>query len=293
LKALVFSGGGSKGSFQAGALKYLLGNLKIDFQVLTGVSVGAINAAFLAQFKPGEEREAAEKISIMWSGISTKDVYIPWMPLGRFHSMWKGGFYNPAPMIKLIKSNISLERIRKSGKQVSVGVISLSSGKYQVFDQDNKDFIDAVIASSLFPGMFPPIKIGNELYMDGGLKQISPIDVAIKLGASEVCAIVTSPEKRLPSFIHKPSTIDSLKRAIDLSTEKIMSNDIDKVKMYNKLAAHGIPGYKSVKLNIICPKFNLVEDFLDFNPVKIQEMMETGYECAKVNYDLEDYFIGS
>lgn len=282
MKGLVISGGGSKGSHSVGIISYLLGDLKLDFQILCGVSVGAITAAFLAQFKVGEERQAASKLYQMWSNLSTKDVYIPWKPFGKLLGLLKGGFYNPAPLIKIIKSNISLDRIRESGKQVSVGTISVSSGKYTIFDQTSDYFIDSVIASSLFPGMFPPIKIGNEFWMDGGTKQISPIDIAIKNGATDICAIVTSPEKRIPKFIEKPSAIDSLKRAIDLSTEKIMSNDIEKAHLHNKLAEYGIPGYQFVKLNIIRPKFNLIEDFLDFSPHKIKEMMEIGYKDAQI-----------
>jgi hypothetical protein len=71
------------------------------------------------------------------------------------------------------------------------------------------------------------------------------------------------------------------KRSIDLSSEKIMSNDIEKIQMYNMLAEKGIPGYRVVKMNIVKPKLNLIKDFLDFDPEKIREMMEKGYADAK------------
>jgi len=286
MKGLVISGGGSKGAHSVGAISHLLGDLQLDFQIMAGVSVGAITVAFLAQFKVGQEISAASELRKMWSKLSTKDIYVRWQPFGKWHNFWTGGFYNAAPLISLIRENILLDKIRQSGKQVSVGVVSLSSGKYTIFDQTSDYFIDAVIASSLFPGMFPPIKIGNELWMDGGMKQISPIDIAIKMGANDICAIVTSPEKRIPKFIDKPSAIDSLKRAIDLSTEKIMSNDIEKVQMHNKLAKHGVQSYQYIKLNIIRPQYNLIEDFLDFNPRKIQEMMEIGYNDAKNQFTM-------
>lgn len=284
MKALVMSGGGVKGAFQSGAVDYLLGDLQIDFHILVGVSVGAINAAFLAQFKNGEEKIAAKEMIALWDSISTKDVYVDWKPFGKIQSTWTGGFYNPAPLKKFIKKNISLKKIRSSGKHVSVGVISLNSGKYKIFDQTSDNFIDFVLGSSLFPGMFPPIKIQNELWMDGGLKQISPIDVAVKLGADEVCAIVTSPDKRLPKVIERPAAMDALKRALDLSTEKIMSNDIEKVKMHNILATNNVPGYNNIKLDIINPKYNLTEDFLDFNPIIIKELLALGYIDAKDSY---------
>jgi NTE family protein len=277
MKGLVISGGGSKGGWATGVLQHLLGELETDYSILTGVSVGAINVAFISQFPSGQEKEASKQLTEMWSKLSTKDIYVRWQPFGIWHSMWKGGFYNSAPLINLIRSSISLDKIRRSNKKVCVGAVSLSSGKYTLFDQSSDDFINAVIASSLFPGVFQPIKIGNELFMDGGMKQTTPIDVAIKLGATDIDAVITSPEKRIPKFIAKPTAIDALKRAIDLSTEKILSNDIEKVQLHNKLAENGITGYNAVKLNIIRPKYNLIEDFLDFDPNKIKEMMELGY----------------
>lgn len=125
----------------------------------------------------------------------------------------------------------------------------------------------------------------NELYTDGGVKQLSPANIAIDLGADEIDIIITAPKTRIKKFIHDPSILDILKRITDLPTDKIMANDIDKVEMYNKMANAGLTNKKFIKVNIIRPEYNLVETILDFNPTKIKEMIDRGYNDAKNQYN--------
>lgn len=284
MRALVLSGGGSKGAYQVGALKHLLGELGNRYEILCGVSVGAINCAFISQFFIGQEIQCADELYTLWSQLDNSSIYKRWFPFGAWHSLWHPSFYDSKPLYNLIHSKVSLERIRNTGRQVSVGAVSLTSGKYTIFNQNQDTFIDAVVASASFPGMLTPIRIGDQLWMDGGVKEISPIKTAVDAGATEIDIIITSPEVRTRKFIPDPSTIDILKRSIDLSTDKIMSNDIEKVVMYNKLARAGFTDKKFVNFNIIRPDHNLIEDLLDFSPNKISEMIAIGYEDAKKKY---------
>jgi len=280
----VLSGGGSKGSYQAGALKYILGERGVTYDALCGVSVGAINVAFLAMYKPGQELESSIRLSSMWSRLDNSKIYKRWFPFGRWHAIWKKSFFDSSPLHNLLKSEIDLDKIRESGKQVSVGTVSLSSGKYTIFDQTSDHFVDAVIASASFPGMLTPVSFLGQLWTDGGVKEISPIKKAVELGADIIDVIITSPAVRTKKFIENPTTVDILKRSMDLSTDKIMANDIEKVEMYNILAQNMLTHKKYVKLNIIRPENNLIEDLLDFRPEKIREMMEKGYKDAVVKY---------
>ena len=75
--------------------------------------------------------------------------------------------------------------------------------------------------------------------------------------------------------------MDILKAIIDLSSDKILANDIDKIKNHNELAKAGIKKYKNILINIIRPDNNLIEDLLDFDPSKIKNMIEIGYLDAK------------
>jgi len=284
MRALVLSGGGAKGAYQAGALKYILGEQKIKYDILCGVSVGAINCSFLGMFKQGQEEKAAHVLSERWLKLDTSKIYKRWAPFGRWHALWKKSFYDSTPLKNLITSNLDITTLQENDKKVFVGAVSVTSGKYKVFDQFSPNFIEAVIASASFPGMLSPINFGGELWTDGGVKELSPITTAIEQGADIIDVIITSPLNKVKKFVEKPTTVDILKRIIDLSTDRIMTNDIEKVKIHNKLVNAGLSDKKYVKLNILRPIYNLTEDLLDFNPQKLQEMHEKGYADASCNY---------
>src|SRR4051812_31705845 len=130
MRALVLSGGGSKGAYQVGALYHLINDLGINYDILCGVSVGAINCGFLSQFQKGEEFKSIVRLSDLWLKINTNSIYRRWHPFGRLHALWQKSFYDSSPLHDLIKNNINIDKVRESGKQISVGAISLSSGKY-------------------------------------------------------------------------------------------------------------------------------------------------------------------
>ena len=78
-KALAMSGGGAKGAFEAGALYGLIMNdedkSKYAYDVVTGVSAGAINTAAVSLFKPGDEVNMVQFMSDTWSGINDASVF--------------------------------------------------------------------------------------------------------------------------------------------------------------------------------------------------------------------------
>lgn len=284
MRALVLAGGGSKGSYQSGALQYILGELEVQYDIFCGVSVGAINSAFLSMFELGNEKYSIKKLTDLWLNINSSNIYKNWFPFGKLQGLWKKSFFDSSPLHNLIIKTININDIRKNGKIVNIGAVSLSSGKYTIFDQNSNDFIKAVIASASFPGMLTPVEFDDQLWTDGGVKEMSPIKRAIDLGAIEIDAIITSPEKRIKHFIKEPKIFDILKRSLDLATDKILSNDIEKAEIYNKLVVNGLLDRKYIKLNIIRPKYNLTEDLLNFDPEKIKEMMKRGYQDAKNQY---------
>ena len=281
MKALVHSGGSARGAYGCGVISHLLGDLQTNYDIYCGNSVGAINLSFLSQFSAGQEMEAAEQMKKWWLKLDNEKIYTRWKPFGRLHSIWRQSVYDSNPLQILIRENIDLEKIRDSGKKISVGAVSISSGKYFTFDQDDDDFITAILASSAFPGLLTPVKMKDQWFMDAGVQELSPIRTAIEMGAEEIDVITSSPEIRIKKFIEKPSLIDILKRMVDLFTDRILENDIERALMYNKLAMAGATDKKPVKLRIFRPHNSLSEDALNFDPQKIQEMIETGYEDTK------------
>ena len=80
-RVLVLEGGGDKGSYQAGVLKAFAERLpkeEIEYDIITGISVGAINASFLSTFKKGDEINAFADINNKWENLDHSKVWEFW-----------------------------------------------------------------------------------------------------------------------------------------------------------------------------------------------------------------------
>jgi len=285
MRALVLSGGGAKGAYQVGALKYIIGEQKVRYDAFCGISVGALNGAFLGMYGSGDEEASYKGLEALWQRVHTGKIYKRWFPFGRLHGLWLSSLYNSRPLLSWIEQELDVEKIHSSGKKIAVGAVSLSSGRYKVFDQDYPEFPKAVAASSSYPGMLIPIELEGELWSDGGIKEITPLKAAINLGATEIDVIITSPKSDTKPFPKEPNAINVLTRTLDLMSDEVISNDMSKSVLYNDLVLAGAaPGKRYIKFNIIRPEFNIADDSLDFDPAKLKEMMEKGYLDAKSKY---------
>jgi len=77
-RILSLRGGGVHGSFEAGVLKALVDHMpveELEYDYVAGVSIGAVNAAVIATFEKGEERQAAEYLSSLYEGKSSKGFF--------------------------------------------------------------------------------------------------------------------------------------------------------------------------------------------------------------------------
>ena len=289
MRACVLSGGACKGAYQTGVLKHLLGDLKIQYDGLCGTSVGAINAGWLAMFPHGEEVEAIEGLEVLWRKLKTSDIYVNWVNwpkpfsyLGYIKALWKPSIYNSAPLMELIRTQYDSEKMRASGKKLRVTAVSLNTGEYRVFKESFEEMTEAILASSSFPGAFLPIKIGDHWWTDGGVKEITPLKSAIKLGADAIDVIVTSPEKDLSDFTDNPNIIKLGPRIVDIMSSEILLNDLSRAIEINKLIKDGakIPNKRYIDIRIFRPDHILVESSLNFEQEFIGPMIEKGYNDA-------------
>src|SRR5208283_3203437 len=100
--------------------------------------------------------------------------------------LWTDSVYNSQPLIDLIHSKVSLDKIRASGNKVAVSATAINTGKYTTFTQDDGYFLDGILASSAFPMGLCPIVIDGVKYTDGGVRHSTPITEAIQLGATDL-----------------------------------------------------------------------------------------------------------
>src|ERR1041384_7926549 len=119
-RAVVMSGGGSKGAFQVGALDYLIHDLSLDFQVIAGVSTGSLNSVVLAQASSFDElKEAHQKLKELWFGIKgNQDIYTSRF-LGKvLLFLSKNSIDDPKPLMEKLRASVSPDRVARSRKEL-------------------------------------------------------------------------------------------------------------------------------------------------------------------------------
>jgi NTE family protein len=195
--AFVFSGGASLGASHAGMLDALYARgIRPDF--LVGTSVGAINAAFIAS-RP-QTLPTARELQRIWRGLSRSEIF-PANPLAaglgllgiRDHSV------SAASLRRLLREHVELERFEDAAVPLHIVASDVFSGEEVLLSEGL--VLDAVLASTAIPGVFPPVPWNERMLVDGGIVNNTPISPAIELGADTVVvlpAIGTEPMRLAP-----------------------------------------------------------------------------------------------
>jgi NTE family protein len=324
-RAVVMSGGGSKGAFEVGALDYLINDSRLDFQVIAGVSTGSLNSVVLAQASSFEDlKRAHADLKELWFGIKgNNDIYN-----GRFLGkvllfLSKNSIYDSKPLLEKLRKNVSPDRVARSRKELRIGAVSLETGDFSEIDQAQPNLLDWTLASSSMPLFFPPVPIGKEHYVDGGVRTITPLRAAFSAlkgldahtdseALDEMYVILASPltvEAAEPKW---KTGLDVGKRAAAILVNTIYREDLDYALTINEsvrgyrvlrdaiaghlgpLTADSIlvaakypyrpPNYREVRLWTIVPDREFSES-LEFDPKKIRVAFEAGREAAKDKLD--------
>ncbi len=234
--AMILSGGGARGAYEVGVLSYVFDDLtrmrgappRLD--ILSGTSVGAINACYLAAHL-GDPVLGLRRLVDLWAGLELTRVLgfgmrqvigLPRLALG---GLGEGqGLFDVRPMAEIVTREISWRAVARSLRRrqlhaLSVSTTEMRAGRTVVFMQVSPDAViptqapprtlfrqahigpPHALASAAIPLLFPPVRIDDELYLDGGLRQNTPIAPALRLGATHIFAIGGSREVQgLPSF---------------------------------------------------------------------------------------------
>jgi NTE family protein len=189
--AFVFSGGGSRGAMEAGGVKALY-EAGIRPDLLVGSSAGAMNAAFLATDpSPG----GVERLCDIWSNLRNRDI-VPGSLLRKAWRVLRGkpSVFAQEPLKVFIEAHIppGVETFGDlpPSPELYMTAASLQTSDLYLFGEDETaSLLDAVLASSAFPGGFPPVQYGRWQYTDGGVISNVPISVATEKGATVVYAL--------------------------------------------------------------------------------------------------------
>lgn len=236
---LVLSGGGARGAYQAGVLRAIAqvaeeSKLPRPIPVITGVSAGAINAAYLAS-ESDSLMGACDHMATLWRSLRPNDVFkTDALTAGRSGVKLAldaalGAFYSrklarslldTSPLRSLLAEKIRFDRIPEaisSGWIDALGVTAMNyaSASSVSFVAGRDDIhmwsrarrwsaragigVDHVMASSAIPLFFPPVKVAEGHYGDGCLRNTAPLSPAIHLGAEKLIVIsVRRPDSVAP-----------------------------------------------------------------------------------------------
>ncbi len=266
-RALVLGGGGARGAFQVGMLHELVGARGLDFTILRGVSVGALNAAFLAQAPVGASdaeslshlRAQVARLHTLWTRAIKGNHSIYAERPGGFAGLVAGAdsLFSVKPLRALVRKHLSLDALRASGRDFAVGTVSLVSGEYNEWTPADDDFLEKLVASTAIPVVFPLVRVGRDALVDGGVRNITPLSSAFKARPDELWVLLTSRVIRdadgsLPESCvmpHNPkqwdenwlgtsvSGLDVLRRTLDILTDEIYLDDIRGALDWNRVAA--------------------------------------------------------
>jgi NTE family protein len=170
--ALVLSGGGMFGAYQAGAWRAL--SRVVQPHIVVGASVGALNGWLIAAGLTGEE------LVQHWLDPASGEL----MPYRRMRLSWKGVF-DPQPLRN--RAKLLLEHHSPRG-DYGVVLVQLPRLRPKLFRNGEVTW-QHLVASCAVPGGFPPVRIGGGLYFDGGVLETLPIWAAEEMGATRVIGV--------------------------------------------------------------------------------------------------------
>lgn len=269
--AIVFSGGGARGAYNAGvALAFAKQRVAPD--IVSGTSVGALVAAMVVA---GEEERLAE----IWRHLTPSHVYGLRSRVQFFLSFirpYRYPAYSSEPLARLIHDNVSLDKIRSSSRSLIVTCYNQTLHRVERFDNHFSDLHRALLASTSIPLVFPPVEMNGQEYVDLGAT-VWPLKPAISAGAERIYAVVCDhPDD------HRRAARNNLEWAIQVMNLAQRSNmlvDIELARRIN-LTAQG-SGYKFVDLTVIQPSRTLGLGFMDFHKkLQINRALELGFEDA-------------
>lgn len=194
-RALVLGGGGSRGPYQIGVWKALR-ELGVEFDIVTGSSVGAINAALIVQ----QDYAAAENT---WLNIRVRDVLTEGESLAQGSAssrelralMWQtlaNGGSDAAPLESILRANIDEDRVRSSPIELGISTTSLPVLRPIQLLKDEipqGELVDYLLASAACFPFFKSRSIGGRQYIDGAFTDNVPASLAIRCGVQELIVV--------------------------------------------------------------------------------------------------------
>jgi NTE family protein len=186
--AFVLAGGGSRGAVQVGMLQELI-RRDIRADRVYGASVGAINGASYAGQPTAEN---AEKMADIWRAVKGTDIF----PRGPLDGPWaflqkRPSVHSNSGLRAIIESGLDYENLEDATIPIEVVAASLTDGRERWIGRGPA--VEAILASSAIPSIFPPVTMDGDVLIDGGVVNNVPISRALLAGCERIYVLLCGP----------------------------------------------------------------------------------------------------
>jgi NTE family protein len=270
-RALFLAGGGARGAYQAGALKaigHILQVKTLPFEVLSGVSVGSINAVVLAE-QADDFPSALEKLELLWGEIHCQQIYkasnyeLSKSVLRNFSTLiikqqQAGHLLDTSPLRQFLDDNIDFSRISHNISEGHLKVFEVITACYEhqqtisFYNHHETDFtdwhyprhsskrtiIDAdhILASSALPLFFPTVSINDFHYGDGSMGLVAPLRGPIRFNVDQIMILGTREAPEFTSNKPEPSKDIPFANILGTMLNNLFLDNLDRdIEMVNRM----------------------------------------------------------
>ena len=278
---MVLSGGAARGAYQAGVLRFIYAELAPRLgrdlwpSVVSGTSVGALNGVAVASHDPG----AVHLLSSLWQRMRLEDIVATESAslVGTVRNLIApragSALLDPSPLRTMLEREVPIGALRASidsgrCRAFIVSATELSTGKNVLFTDSANPGLDLdpmhgtrvervqmaaphLLGSASIPLVFPPVRLGRHLYVDGGLRQNTPLRPVLKAGARRVILISphvhASQEGTLPLEDIVPTLPFMAGKSLNALMSDPVERDLHGAEQINQLIAWGesrYPGFQ-------------------------------------------------
>ncbi len=289
MKALVISGGGSKGAFAGGVAEYLINEQRKKYDIFIGTSTGSLLISQLALGK-------TEQLKKIYTNVNQRSIFNnnPFfikkvhgekvVTINHLNVLWnlirrRKTFGESKNLKKLIRANFdksAFEALKRSAKEVVVTVSNLSEGEIEyksIHDYDYDMFCNWIWASCNYIPFMSLFEYRGCQYADGGFGSLVPIREAINRGAKEVDVIILDTEVKHYNSLPVKNPFSLISHLFEFVMGSVEKHNVT----IGKLAAKN----KDVKLNLYYTPNILTMDSLIFDKKKMKLWWQQGYDYAK------------
>ena len=281
-RALILSGGGTRGAYEIGVWKYLC-EVKWEPDLICGTSVGAINGAAITAGL------SLENLIGLWERIES-DLVTGISIFKRLGNLIRRRGFTPymdtRPLRSFLESTLNMDKIRNSDIELVICAVNLLSSEIAYFNNSSIG-VDHIMASSAIPVVFPWQYIDGKPHWDGGVMANTPIAPALERDVSEIVVVLLSPvggaDLPLPRN-HREAVERLFEHALIGSYEAIRSYISEERKGERPLDTffRWASGKKSLRIATVAPcKMLGFRAMMDFSNRQSEELIDSGYRDAR------------